>query len=255
MSTKPIPNARTTAYRTFCLGALHKRAELEQAAIRLKHSDTPENVRRFVLARHWNENQRLLRWIYDEKLEAHFTRSERSLLAQSYPAWPETLLEDMHWKRERLGMLLWALRVIETVPGFDTPFKFDALMTPLDIFTPTIDFVWRAALRPSGEVRSMRDLADLWHWRTQLAELVKMGIRPQGGVSFTEIIRETAEQAYQDRYLPAPIGGDFPAFGRAYAELSRDQQQTITRIAQERSAALDWLCAGVGEGRPVDYSR
>jgi len=255
MSTKPIPEARTTAYRTFCLGALHKRYELEQAAARLKQSDVPDNVRRFVLARHWNENQRLLRWIYDEKLEAHFSRSERSLLAQSFPAWPDSLLEDMRWRTERLGMLLWALRVIETVPGFDTPFKSDSIMAPLDIFTPTIDFVWCAALRPSGEVRSMRDLADLWHWRSQLAELEKMGIRPQGEVSFTEIIRETAEQAYQDRYLPAPIAGDFPAFGRAYRDISHEQKQTIARIAQERSAALDWLCAGVGEGRPVDYSR
>jgi hypothetical protein len=251
MSTKPIPDARTTAYRTFCLGALHKRYELEQAASRLKHSDTPDNVRRFVLARHWTENQRLLRWIYDEKLEPHFTRSERSLLAQSFPGWPDTLLEDMRWRTERLGTLLWALRVIDTMPGFDTPFKPDALMAPLDIFTPTIDFVWQAALRSSGEVRSMRDLADLWHWRTQLAELAQLGIRPQGDVSFAEIIRETAEQAYQDRYLPAPIANDFPAFGRAYGDLTNEQQQIVARVTQERSAALDWLCAGIGEGRPV----
>jgi hypothetical protein len=253
MSTKPIPNARATAYRTFCLGALHKRYELEHAAARLKLSDTPENIRRFVLARHWTENQRLLRWIYDEKLESQFTRSERSLLAQSFPGWPDAVYDDMRWRTEQLGMLLWALAVIDGVPGFDTPFKPESLMTPLDIFTPTIDFLWRASLRPAGEIRSMRDLADLWHWRTQLDELAKMGIRPQGAVSFTEIIRETAEQAYQDRYLTAPINNDFPAYGRAYGECTNEQKQTITRIAQERSAALDWLCSGVGEGR-LDYS-
>jgi len=42
--------------------------------------------------------------------------------------------------------------------------------------------------------------------------------------------------------IPTSIDEDFPAFGRAYRDLSSDEWAAVKSIAMERHFALNWLC-------------
>jgi hypothetical protein len=254
MSQTGIQEARTAAYRALCLGALLTRSGLETAVQRLQSNDVPDGVRRFITARHWNDHQRLIQWIRDERLESYLSRAERQLLSKPFPSWSARNQTVAGWRSESLGVILWALRFIDTVPAFDTRFDLSTVMNTVDVFTPTIDFIWQAGLRPADEIQRMRDTADLWNWRARAAELQRMGIKPPEGMSFAEIIRITAEQGYQEALLPAPIDGDFPAFGNPYSSMTPEQAVNTSFIAQHRCSALNWLCelSSEWENLPVD---
>ncbi|MCU0511333.1 MAG: DUF4272 domain-containing protein [Anaerolineae bacterium] len=256
MSSSGIQNAHTAAYRALCLGALLTRGGLETAVKPLydRDRDIPDGVRRFITSRHWQEHHRLNQWIREERLEPYLSRAERLLLSKSFPSWTERNLTVAAWRSESLGVILWALRAIDTLPAFDTPFQAPDVLTPLEIFTPTIDFVWQASLRPAARLQHLRDTADLWNWRARAAELERMGIKPPEGLSFAGIIRLTAEKGHENGLLPAPIDGDFPAFGRAYARMSHAQAVSVSHIAHQRCAALNWLCelSSEWESLPVD---
>jgi hypothetical protein len=51
-----------------------------------------------------------------------------------------------------------------------------------------------------------------------------------------------APRAAAGGHIPAPIDEDFPAFGRAYRDLSPEQWSLANSIAVERHFALNWLC-------------
>ena len=54
-------------------------------------------------------------------------------------------------------------------------------------------------------------------------------------------------RGFEQDLLPAPMRGDFPAYGKVYRHLSQDQLVEAQTIAAERQHALNWLC-GLGEG-------
>ena len=60
-------------------------------------------------------------------------------------------------------------------------------------------------------------------------------------MSLGDIVRMAAQNAAADGLFEA-IDGDFPAFGRPYAQLTADEWFQVTSIAMERHRALNWLC-------------
>ena len=55
------------------------------------------------------------------------------------------------------------------------------------------------------------------------------------------LTRQSAARAHAEGSLPAPIDGDFPAYGKAYRELADDEYAEATAIATERLRAFNWL--------------
>ena len=53
-------------------------------------------------------------------------------------------------------------------------------------------------------------------------------------------------RGFERGLLPAPMRGDFRAFGKVYRHLTPEQHSEAMSIALERHHALNWLC-GVGE--------
>jgi hypothetical protein len=56
-------------------------------------------------------------------------------------------------------------------------------------------------------------------------------------------------RGYEQGLLPAPMRGDFRAYGKVYRHLSREQHAEAHSVALERHHALNWL---VGEGTSWD---
>lgn len=240
MNEGRIQDARAVAYRALCLGALLQRGEIEftvQGIDSLLPATAPT-----VLHEQQSHTHDLLQWLDDECISPHLTPTEYHLLHKPLGTWSERALTHVGWRVESLGVVLWALRHIDRAAPFDQQYELDDVLLPLDMLSPTIDLIWCAALRSEATLIDLRDRAELWNWRSRAAELARMGVRPPEGVTFREIIRFTAERAYNDGKLSHLIDSDFPAFGKPYADLTPDEYALASAIAYERYTALNWLC-------------
>jgi len=145
---------------------------------------------------------------------------------------------DAVWQAEGLGMLLWALGLVE-LPPYDSLFDAEWLLA-----TPTA----HGNLRTRAEIEHARESARLWHWRARTHAL-RRGDEidlPDAWDSFEQLIAVAAMRGYEQGLLPSPTRGDFAAFGKGYRELSATEAADAFSIAYERHRALNWVC---GEGR------
>lgn len=122
------------------------------------------------------------------------------------------------------------------------PFAFGLLLDRSGLMRPPEDFIAAAILRPQPEIDRARSIAETWHWRTRTAQLVRAGRTPPQGFSAEKIVEVTAGAAHDRGFIPSPVDGDFPAFGKAYRLLSNEELGLKSSIAQERHYALNWVC-------------
>jgi hypothetical protein len=141
---------------------------------------------------------------------------------------------DAVWRGEALGTLLWALQLVE-LPAYDHPFDPQAVaaLDPDD-----------GELRDGEDVELERDSARLWHWRARTTDLQAAGKLelPPRYATFDQLIAATAMRGYEQSVLPAPLRGDFRAYGKVYRHLAPEQHAEAHSIALERHHALNWLC-------------
>ena len=153
----------------------------------------------------------------------------------------EPAVVDAVWRGEALGTLLWALQLTE-LPSYDHPFSARELVA--------ID-PGKGSLRDDEEIELECESARLWHWRARTGELQAVGgiELPPRFASFDQLIAATAMRGYEQGLLPAPMRGDFRAYGKVYRHLSPPQRSEAHSIAVERHHALNWL---TGEGKTWD---
>jgi hypothetical protein len=145
---------------------------------------------------------------------------------------------DAVWRGEALGTLLWALQLAE-LPPYDQPFDAEQVAAA---------GLEDAHLRDAEEIELERDSARLWHWRARTTSLQAAGALelPARYATFDQLIAATAMRGYEQGVLPAPVRGDFRAYGKVYRHLEPAQHAEALSIAVERHHALNWLC-GAGE--------
>jgi len=146
---------------------------------------------------------------------------------------------DAIWRGEALGTLLWSLHLVE-LPPYDRPFDTDEVVQANAA---------AGELRDPDELELERDAARLWHWRARTTELQRSGAieLPARYASFDQLIAATAMRGHDEGLLPAPVRGDFRAYGKVYRHLTPEQLAEAHSIAAERHHALNWL-AGEGSG-------
>ena len=62
-----------------------------------------------------------------------------------------------------------------------------------------------------------------------------------GGLTIDKVLQISSARAAQNGAFPAPIGDDFPAFGKPYRELTNEEFSIATSVATERHRALNWV--------------
>jgi len=224
---------REVAQRALCLGVLVQRWQWEQQAqlMDVSQSLAPAYA-----------SQALLAWANDEGLSAAFSPQEAALLRAPFATWSLSDLASVLDLAERLAVLLWSLHVLDDLLAYDTPSPLHLLLPPLELLTPSIDFVWCARLRPQADLEALRDEAALWQWRAQAEDLERMGLRTAEGQPMRAVIRQELAQAQARGHLRGLLDGDFHAFGRPYAHLSEPQHALIRAISIQRAHASAWLC-------------
>ena len=173
-----------------------------------------------------------------------FTPRERAFMSANLLKLKPREHIDMGWCVESLNVLAWALRARPTLPPYHRQISPKSLrhFASGDLR----GFVASAKLRARREIEKARDLAEFWHWRSRTRELAQTGKPPfeppvDGIESYDDIVRMAAVEAGK-RGDFRPIRQDFPAFGRAYRELTEDQWSDVRSITSERHRALNWLC-------------
>jgi hypothetical protein len=130
------------------------------------------------------------------------------------------------------------------LPAFDQPFDAGQVAAVVDDAVQFDD----AELREGEEIELERDSARLWHWRARTTSLQAAGALelPERYATFDQLIAATAMRGYEQGVLPAPMRGDFRAYGKVYRHLDAAQHAEAHSIAVERHHALNWLC-GAGQ--------
>ena len=145
---------------------------------------------------------------------------------------------------EARGALLWALQLAE-MPAYDQAFAPDALTAQ-----PAAGH-----LRAEDELERARLTARLWHWRARTADFADEGSLdlPERFASLDQAVASAAVRGHEQGLLPAPLRGDFHAYGKIYRHLGPDERAEAHAIAAERHHALAWLCGeGAWDDVPLD---
>jgi hypothetical protein len=107
------------------------------------------------------------RWIDREGLSSAITDQERPLLEAESGAWPAPAIDDAMWRREALGVLLWAIQHLDELPPYGAEFAPGVLEGAITNSGSVESFRASARLRSGDEVERAWMEADAWFGATE----------------------------------------------------------------------------------------
>jgi hypothetical protein len=238
-----VRSADEVASRVLCLAAVITRAQAEflidsheaEPGFSSFPGGKPEEVPRIIQ-----------RWVDEEKLGPHFSPKERIMMARPTGEFTHRDRLDGWWRREALMVLEWSLGIIEPMPPADTRVPMEDVLESAWLLRNTSSFGQSAKLRSAEEISDQREIAEFWLWRTRRTHRQRLsGEDFAKNEKSTEALRASADPAAataEARGLFKRIDGDFPAFGKAFRDLTGDEYNLITSISMERLHGLNWLC-------------
>jgi hypothetical protein len=185
------------------------------------------------------ESEKKLR---DSGLWLAMTSDEQEFIRTLPSAHTQQALINVSWLMESAECLLWSLGLVDDLP------PYDAQADPNDLkrvpSSSVQELLRNAKLRPRDVISKARDAAELWHWRSRTRQIQEGGesVELPEGLTLPKVVQMCAEKAAAEGLFRAPLGDDFPAFGRPYREISSEEWSQATSIAMERHKALNWLC-------------
>lgn len=225
---RSLCSAEDVAWRALCVGSLILRAHLENE---LKTEHRPADVVDRAA-------RGLEQWMRREGADAHCSKKEQALLGTVPGGWSEDDIADVSWRGETLGMLCWALGMLDCPSPWDTQFALEPAVVALRLLEHTAPVIAQARLRPAEEVLHQRDVAEVWHWRARSDQLQRRaGLAPS-----PPALQAALQKVAQAGTVLEPLGGDFPTCGKPYRDLSPPESTRCARIAHERHYAMNWLC-------------
>jgi hypothetical protein len=141
--------------RALCLGALVMRGDFEEM---MRASADP-----YTRKLHENVSHELDGWLERTGLVKDQSPEERRMFAQPAGTWADQDVYDASWRRESLGTLHWALRVLDELPPWDRPFDRSDVIKPLGLFEDPADYESAASRRPKAEIEAAREQAASRH--------------------------------------------------------------------------------------------
>jgi hypothetical protein len=153
------PSARDVADRALVLYAMVRRASIE-----LIVAETRDQMRRRQAEAARLETEA---WFERESLTGALTETEQTLFDAPTAAWPPEAIADGMWRKEGLGVLLWALRMVSAMPPIDREFAVEDLNAAIESPGSVSVFRATARLRDPGEIEAAWREADTWFGATE----------------------------------------------------------------------------------------
>jgi hypothetical protein len=154
------PDADRVSDRALVLYTLIRRAAIEHALG--EFGDDPVRLRQAETARTEAE-----RWLAREGLADAPTETERASLDAASGAWPAEAVADGMWRKEALGVLLWALRHVTMMPPMHDEFEVSVLNERIERYGSVSSFRTNGLLRGPEELEPAWREADTWFGATE----------------------------------------------------------------------------------------
>jgi hypothetical protein len=142
------------------LYAFARRATIELALGEFEYE--PSRVAQAETAR--NETDR---WLERESLTDALTETERRLFEAASGAWPKPAVDDALWRREALGVLLWALGHLAEMTPYGEEFPAHDLDAAVTRYGSVDAFRAGGRLRPDDAIEAAWMEADAWFGATE----------------------------------------------------------------------------------------
>ena len=187
------------------------------------------------------ENEEQIKVLKQDGMWKEMTKEERNFMkARALEITPQAYA-IASWLAESAACLLWAVGYVSEMPAYDEEVGSEAMdKFPAESASVLIK---KARLRSPEEIEKQRGIAERWHWRSLIR------IQQESEPSFTfpdctmdELLQTISAKAAMDGEIPTPVEGDFPAFDKAYRDLTVEEFSVAASIATERHRAFDWLC-------------
>jgi hypothetical protein len=238
-----IRSAEEVATRVLCLAAVATRA---QAEFLIDSHELEPGFSAFLGGEAEEVPRIIQRWVDEEQLGPYFSSKERIMMAKPAGDFTRRDRLDGWWRREALMVLEWALRIIDPMPPADTRVPMEDVLESAWLLRSTLSFRRVAKLRSAEEISDQREIAEFWLWRTRRVPRQRSADEELATAEKSiEALRASADHAAatgEAKGFFKCIKGDFPAFGKAFRDLSDDELDLITSISMERVHGLNWLC-------------
>jgi hypothetical protein len=232
------PDHAAVVARAFCLAALCDRLLAETGWASQTSPSRQQRVER---------NAQVIAWLQSEELFAALSPVERQLLLQPVSGWTKVHHRDVSWRIESLGILGWALGLVDSVPGYATQFEIATLQSLFPLFDSTKPRERHGRLRPPEVLLREAVVARAWHQRADAVES-RSGLMK----SRRSVIKNAARKLFGDRPAlfdarpgqPQPPEYELSPYGKPYSELTVEACSMARSISLQRRHALNWLCGG-----------
>jgi hypothetical protein len=154
------PTVEQISDRILILYALTRRG-----AIELVIAETEGEPRRIAQAE--GARAETDRWLERESLTEAITPSERLLLDAPSGSWPREAVNDAMWRKESMGVLLWALQYQAELPDFSVEFDQPELDGAVTRYGSVSSFRANGALRGDDQIERAWMEADAWFGATE----------------------------------------------------------------------------------------
>lgn len=154
------PTAAEVADRALVLYAFARRATIELALGEFGHE--PSRVAQAEAARVETD-----RWLARESLTDALTETERRLFEAASGSWPKPAIDDALWRREALGVLLWALEHLAEMPAYGDEFPAHDVDAAITRYGSVDAFRVESRLRPDDQIEAAWMEADAWYGATE----------------------------------------------------------------------------------------
>lgn len=107
------------------------------------------------------------RWLERESLNDAVTEVEQRLFEAESGSWPRAAIDDALWRKEALGVLLWGLEHLESIPAYEVEFNQQALDEAITRYGSVSSFRANGRLRVEDQVEAAWVEADAWFGATE----------------------------------------------------------------------------------------
>jgi hypothetical protein len=154
------PDAAEISDRALVLYALSRRGTIEfvVAESGAEPSRVVQAERARVEADEWLERESVAPALHDD---------ERRLMDAESGAWPSEAIADAMWRKEALGVLLWALEHLSDLPRYSDEFQQQAVDEAITRYGSVDAFRANAHLRPDAQIEQAWMEADAWFGATE----------------------------------------------------------------------------------------
>ena len=154
------PTDAEVSDRALVLYALTRRGTIEFVVA--ESGDDPSRVMQAERARIEAE-----RWLERESVSPALRDEERRLMRAESGSWPSEAIADAMWRKEALGVLLWALEHLEALPPYGEEFPQKAIEDAITRYGSVSSFRAEGRLRPAEQIEPAWMEADAWFGATE----------------------------------------------------------------------------------------